>query len=51
MLIVGGDLYDSYFGVNSIVYGGTRYGWTLHVRRQRGLQATNITFDAPGNVA
>ena len=53
MLIVGGDLYDGYFGVNgNIVYGGTRYGPYRYMPDGNLVyQATNITFDASGNVS
>ncbi|MGI6496623.1 MAG: choice-of-anchor A family protein [Kiritimatiellia bacterium] len=55
MLIVGGDLYDGYFGVNgNIVYGGTRYGGTRYMSNgNRVYHAPNITFDAAdgGNVS
>ena len=53
MLIVGGDLYDGYFGVNgNIVYGGTRYDPERYMSDGNVVyQATNITFDASGNVS
>jgi choice-of-anchor A domain-containing protein len=53
ILIVGGDLYDGWFGVNgNIVYGGTRYGPFRWMPDGNVVtQISPVAFDLSGNVS
>ncbi len=53
ILIVGGDLYDGWFGVNgNIIHGGMRYGpYRWMPDGNVVARVTNITFDTSGNIA